>query len=187
MMKAWLRLPLVLVTVGGGCAGVLASIQLFGGPSSLGVRHTGAPSHLGLRWALMELICFGVYSFLTAAGLWFVYDANKTRPILFAFALLIPWVDLPGFRYQIYALLYAAMTFGPPHGNGKIGTYVEWSANLGTHVDLRIGGLPEGNWSVGLNLFALLIVLILLWYERTTDTRAASGLKSQVVPESLGV
>lgn len=174
MMKTWLRLPLVLIAVGGGWTGVLATIQLFGDLSSRGLRYT-----------LIVLIFFALYSFLTAAGLWFVYDANKTRPMLLAFALQIPWVDLPGFKYQVFSLLYAAMTFGPPQGRGRIGTYIEWSANLGTHGEFRVGGLPEGAWSVGINLFALLITLILLRYDWTT--RATSSLESPKIPESLSV
>jgi hypothetical protein len=166
-MKTWARVLLVLAAVGGGCSGVVAALPLF---SSLSTQ--------GLRYALFVFIVFAVYSSLVAAGLLFVYDANRTRPMLLAFALQIPWVDLPGFRYQIYSLLYAAVTFGPPHGNGRIGTYIEWSANLGTHVELRIGGLPVGDWSVGANLFALMIALLLLRYAGIT-----SGSKSQV-PES---
>jgi len=86
--------------------------------------------------------------------------------MLVAFVLLVPWVDLPGLRYQMYSLLYSAVSFGPPNGNGRIGTYIEWSANFGTHADLRIGGLPEDTWSAGVNLFALLITVFLLMYGR---------------------
>ncbi len=92
--------------------------------------------------------------------------------MLFAFALQIPWVDIPGFKYQAYSLLYAAITFGPPHGIGRVGTYIEWSANLGTHIELRLGGLTEGTWSMGVNLLAVLVVLFLLRYRRTTTTIA---------------
>ena len=132
---------------------------------------------------LLVSIGFIVYSSLTASGLLLVWDANLTRPMLFAFALQIPWVDLPGFRYQVFSLLYGAITFGPPHGSNRIGTYLEWSANVGSHAEMRIGGLPEGNWSVGVNLFALLITLLLLKYGRTTNTSTTVGLKSEV-PES---
>ena len=103
--------------------------------------------------------------------------------MLFALSLQIPWIDLPGIRYQIYSLLFAAVTFGPPHGNGRIGTFIEWSANLGTHVELRLSGRPEANWSVGVNLFALLMVLLLLQFARRTDTRTLSDIGIQV-PES---
>jgi len=157
-MKTWLRLLLVLITVGGGCSGVVAVIPLFSGLLSQGLRH-----------ALVVSIVFAVYLFLTSSGLLFVYNANLTRPMLFAFALQIPLFDLPGFRYEVHSLLYAAVTFGPPHGSGMIGTYIEWSGNLGTHAELRIGGLPEGNWSVGANLTAMLIALFLLIYGRKTN------------------
>jgi hypothetical protein len=161
MMKAWLRLLLVLITVGGGCSGLVALIPLFSGLLSQGLRH-----------ALVISIAFAVYLFLTRSGLLFVYNANLIRPMLFAFSLQIPLVDLPGFRYEVHSLLYGAVTLGQPRGSGMIGAYIEWSGNFGTHAELRIGGLPEGNWSVGANLTAMLIDLFLLMYVRRAGRSA---------------
>lgn len=172
MMKTWLRILLVLLAVGGGCSGIVVILPLISSLSTLGLRNT-----------LAVLILFAVYLSLAAFGLLFVRNPNRTRPLVFAFALQIPWVDFPGFRYQIFSLLYAAMTFGPPHGNGRIGTFVQWSANLGTHAEIRIGGLPEGNWNVGVNLFAMLIAFLLLKYGQPSNTSTTVELKSQV-PES---
>jgi hypothetical protein len=156
-MKTWQRLLLVLVTVGGGFTGILAIVPLLGGAGGQ-----------GLRYAMIVIV--------SLAGLLFVYDANLTRPMLFAFVLQVPWVDLPGLRYQLYSAAYTAITFGP-HSNGRIG--IGLSADLGTHVEFRIGGLPEGAWSVGGNLFALLVALFLLKSCRTSDASAIVGLESQ--------
>jgi hypothetical protein len=172
MMRTGLRLLFVLIAVGGGCTGVLETTQLF----------SGLPN-LGFRYAVIVFISFALYAFLTAAGLLFVYDANLTRPMLCAFALQIPWVDLPGIKYQVFSLLYAAITLGPPQGNGRIGTYVGWSANIGTQGQFRIGGLPAADWSVGVNLFALLITMVLLKFGGTTDATAILESESQI-PES---
>jgi hypothetical protein len=109
VMKTWVRLLLVLAAVGGGCSGIVATLPLL----------SGLPTQ-GLCYAVLTLIAFAVYSALTASGLLFAYDGRVTRPMLFAFALQIPWVDLPGFRYQAYSLLYTAITFGPPQGNGRV-------------------------------------------------------------------
>lgn len=173
MMRTWLRLLFVLTAVGGGCTGVLATGGLFGGLPNL-----------GLRYALLVLLSLTLYSFLTVAGLLYVYDASSTRPMLIAFALQIPWIDLPRFKYQVFSLLYAAITVGPPLGNGRIGAYVEWSANVGTQGQFRIGGLPAANWSVGVNLFALLITMVLLKFSRTTDATALLESERRI-PESL--
>jgi hypothetical protein len=136
----------------------------------------------GLSYALLVSIMFAVYLFLTCSGLLFVYNANLTRPMLFAFALQIPFVDLPGFRYEVHSLLFAAVTFGPPHGSGMIGTYIEWTGNLATHAELRIGGLPEGNWRAGVNVTAMLIALFLRMYGQTANRIAAES-----IPGVLGV
>ena len=172
MMKTWLRLLLVLTAVGGGCAGVLATSKFFfdGTLSQPPVVYVG-------------LFLFGLYSFLTAAGLWFVFDENKSRLMLIAFASQIPWVDLPGLRYQVCSLLSASIAFGPPHGNSRIGSFVEWGASLGTEGELRIGGSPHGSSSAGVNLYALFLALFLLRYARITHARAISVLKN-AVPES---
>jgi hypothetical protein len=171
MMKLGLRLLFVLAAVGGGCSGVVAALPLI---SSLRTE--------GLRYALEVFIVFAVYSSLAVSGLLFARDWTVTRPMLFAFALQIPWVGLPRFKYQAYSLLYAAITFGPPQGNGKVGTYIEWSANLGTHVELRIGGVPDGPWSVGVNLVALVLALILL-----RSRRSAGTVPQDSIPDALSI
>jgi hypothetical protein len=96
MMTIGLRLLFVLAAVGGGCSGVVAALPLI---SSLRTE--------GLRYALEVFIVFAVYSSLSVSGLLFVRDWRVTRPMLFAFALQIPWVDLPRFKYQAFSLLYA--------------------------------------------------------------------------------
>lgn len=171
-MKTLLRLLVVLATVGGGCTGILCSVPLL---DSLRGN--------GLRYALAVFIAITVYSLITASGLLFVFDANRTLPLVFAFAMQIPWIDVPGFRYQIFSLLYAAITLGPPHGNDRFGFFLEWTANLGTHAEIRIGGFAGGDWSLGVNLFAMLMAIFLRQYGRASKTSPVVDLNSQK-PES---
>jgi len=64
--------------------------------------------------------------------------------------------------------MYTAITFGPPHSAGRIGAYFEWSAQLGSQFQLRIGGSPNGDWNLGINLFAVLLLLFAWIYKQLT-------------------
>jgi hypothetical protein len=86
--------------------------------------------------------------------------------MMLALASMVPWVDLPGVEYHLTSVMYKAITFGPPHGAGRIGAYFEWSAQLGSQFQFRIGGSSEGDWSLGINLFAALLVLLSSIYKQ---------------------
>jgi hypothetical protein len=149
-MKTWLRLLLVVSTVGGGFTGFSLAANGF----SSFMEH-------GLATGLGGLTIMALYGFVTAAGLLFVYDSRRTRPMLAAIALQIPWVSLPVFEYHFAAASYIAITLVLPQGPGLIGTNVEWSALLGADCKFRFASVLEGPSSVGINLFAVLLYVLL--------------------------
>jgi hypothetical protein len=149
-MKTWLRLLLVVATVGGGFTGLSVTASAF----SAFVEH-------GL---FSELIGFGfiaLYAFVTAAGLLFVYNPRRTQPMLAAIALQIPWVSLPVFEYHFAAASYVALILVLPQGPGLIGTDFDWGAQLGAYAQFRFGDLQRGPSKVGINLFAVLLYVLL--------------------------
>jgi hypothetical protein len=158
MLKTFARLLLVLVTVGGGCTGVLSASDV--------LTHTKLPDW---RFVAMVWTTLALYSLITAAGLMFVNSPRRTLTMLAAIAVQIPWFDLPGIEYHLPSVLYLAMTFGPPHGANRIGTYIEWSAQISNRFDFRIGGSPGGDWSLGVNLFAVFVLILWLFYTRTNQ------------------
>ena len=147
-MKIWLRMMIVLMTVGGGFAGVLITAdQLF---------------HLnghGATDAILIVIFFLLYAFVTTSGLIFVHDPHRTRPILVAFALQIPWVSCPIFVYQFASVLHVAVTVGEPEVAGNVGFHLGFSAQFGSLF--RVAGFQEIPWSLGVNLIAVLMLVLL--------------------------
>jgi hypothetical protein len=159
-----IRLALVLATVGGGFAGILAAANGFW------AKNVNDSRLLGLMW-------FGLlmYVVITTAGLMFVITARVGRFMMVALASMVPWLDLPGVSYQFTSVMYTAITFGPPRGASRIGAYIEWSAQLGSQYHFLIGGSPDGDWGWGINLFAVLLVLIAWIYKQLTPI-STSGL-----------
>lgn len=82
-MKAWLRLTLVVTTVGGGFAGIifhLEAIQFwFNGQRKI-------------EWVPIVLF-LAVNVFVMASGLIFVQDSHRTRPLRVALGLQIPRIS----------------------------------------------------------------------------------------------
>jgi hypothetical protein len=148
-MRTWLRLLLVVLKVGGGFTGLSSTVGAF-----------GTFEKYGLFAELVGLVFMALYLFVVTAGLLFVHDSRRTRPLLVAFALQIPWVSLPVFEYHFAAGLYAAVTLGPPKLAGQLFTY-ELTGDLGANWKFRFASVLEGPWSLGINVFALLIYVLL--------------------------
>jgi hypothetical protein len=154
-MKTWLRLLLIVATVGGGYTG----FSITAGTFSSFIPHGPFTELIGLTF-------MALYAFVTAAGLLFVYDPCWTRPMLVAIALQIPWVSLPVFEYHFAAASYVAATLGPPRQAGQLLTYA-LTADLGADFKFRFASVLSGPWSVGINLFAVLLYVLLLLSSRT--------------------
>jgi hypothetical protein len=168
-MKTWLRLLLVVLTVGGGFTGLTSTVNAF-----------GAFEKYGLAAEVVGITFMVLYVFIVAAGLLFVHDSHCTRPMLVALALQIPWVSLPVFEYHFAAGLYAAVTLGPPQAAGQLVTY-GLTADLGANWQFRFASVLEGPWSVGINLFAVLLYILLRVSIRGTGRSAepASTLSAE--------
>lgn len=118
------------------------------------------------RVTVLMWLGLGVFSLITTAGLMFVRSTHQTQAMLAAIAAQIPWFDLPGIKYHLSSMAYAALTFGPPRGISRIGTYIELSCQLDSLFQVRIGGSPSGDWTIGINLFAVFILAI--WWLYTS-------------------
>jgi hypothetical protein len=147
-MKTWLRLTIVLMTVGGGFAGVLITAD----------RLFHLNGH-GAAYAIILAIFFLLYAFVTTSGLMFVHDPHRTRPVLVALALQMPWVSCPIFVYQFASGLYAAVTVGEAEVAGNIGFHLGWIAQFGSLF--RIAGFQDIPWNLGVNLIAVLMFVLL--------------------------
>ncbi len=142
-MKPWLRLTLITVTVGGGFTGVAITFQSFLAPQN------PAPAFFNL---LIILAFLALFAFITVSGLIFVHSPEKTTPLIVSLALQIPWVSSPIIRYKVAAGFQISVAL--------IGGRVGGGFRLGTDFEFYLfRGLP---WGVGINFFALALLILLL-------------------------
>jgi hypothetical protein len=173
-MKTWLRLTLVAATVGGGFAGMVLADQSLSNPA--GHR----PAYVVLMVAILAL-----YTFVTASGLWFVWDIRRIRPLLAALAIQIPWLSTPLIVYKFAAGFFAVLTVGSPEEPGSFGLHFGAEALLGCMS--RFAWHQEIPWSIGANVFALLL-LVLAWPKgRTSGTMPPDPVaEGKIAAETLG-
>jgi hypothetical protein len=154
-MKPWIRLTLITMTVGGGFAGVAATLQaLF-----------NASGESTLNQVTM-VVFMGLYAFVTASGLVFVHDSTRTGPLQAALLIQIPSISSPVIVYKFAAGLETLI-----YVSG-----LEKEKTPGLRLGLQLGS----NWSfalqqdnplrVGVNIAALAI-LVLLWQTRRPARR----------------
>src|SRR6516225_2116906 len=90
-MKTWLRLTLVTVTVGGGFTGVAITLQALLSPQQQPLAY------------ILLLAFLALFAFVTASGLIFVHNPQRTALLVPAIALQIPWVSSPLIAYKFAA------------------------------------------------------------------------------------
>jgi len=148
-MKAWLRLTLIAMTVGGGFAGFLNTFQ------ALTQTSDGGPSNF-----LLAVAFFGLYIFVFVSGLMFVHDPQRTRPLMGAIAIQIPWISSPLVVYKFSAGAHAVISIGGAEKPGNFGIRLLGEGLLGVYWKVAL--LQDNPWRFGVNVVALgLLVLIL--------------------------
>ena len=165
-MKTWLRLLLVTVTVGGGFTGIVLTSNLL-----------GSGGH-GAMQIVIVLLFMALYAFVTVSGLLLVLDESRTRPVLTALALQIPWVSSPVMVYQFASGLHAAITLGTPEDTDRIGIHLGWNFLFGTHFQFRVGTYQETPLALGVNAVAVALVIFLLRYSRDEQRQRAASVES---------
>ena len=151
-MTTWLRLTLITITIGGGFHGSVLTFQsLF---DSLGQK----PLIL-----IIKAIFLSLYAYVTISGLLFVNNPQRTRPLLAALAIQIPWISSPVIVYKFATALQAVLSIGSPEKAGYFGLRLGSEFFLGSSWQFAL--LQENPWRIGINVFALLLFM-LLWRSR---------------------
>ena len=149
-MNKWLRFLTVLTPTLGGAFGVLLA--------SLAVYRLR-----GQTLGEIEAVAFLVlYVFVTGSSLLYVYDSRRIRPILIAIGIQIPLISLPVFEYQFVAGVNLAILFGSASGTERAGLTVKWTHQIVTDCSFRLGQLQAGPPHIGVNLFAV-VLIVFLW------------------------
>ena len=149
-MKTWLRLILVVFTVGGG-------FTLITGATDVLFRTN--PMSLTAVMLLGFMMASG--AFIMASGLVLVRDPRCTRLAQIALALQIPWVSSPLFAFRLFCGvgLYAVVGLEPPEDVVRVGDHFGWRFQLGAYSS--VGFWENHPWSLGINLVALFLLVAL--------------------------
>lgn len=122
---------------------------------------------------VLILAFLALFGFVTVSGLIFVDHPTRTAPIVAALALQIPWVSSPIIAYKFAAgfQVSAALIGGRFNGGFRLGS------------DFQINILQPLPWGVGINLFAVgLLILVLRETRMTADklqpTMATPGISA---------
>jgi hypothetical protein len=145
-MKTWLRLTLITMTVGGGFAGVVFASQ------TLFTSHGQKPLNL-----LVMVGFIALFAYVTVSGLMFVNDPQRTRHLIVALAIQIPWISSPFLVYKFATGFHAVLGIASPEG--MFGIKLEASALLGSSFLFALG--QDNPWSMGINVFALVMLILL--------------------------
>ncbi len=149
-MKPWLRLTLITLTVGGGFTGFSVTMQQLFKPQSQ------QPVYFALLVGFLAL-----YAFVTASGLLFVQNPRQTGPLFIAIAMQVPWVSSPLFTYRFTSGFHVTI--------GVVGGSLGGGFNLGS--DWQCNVFQKLPWGIGVNLFALVIMILLALTWRSPSTK----------------
>jgi cytochrome b561 len=127
--------------VGGEFTGVAITLQLLCGPQAQ------RPANFILISGFLAL-----FTFVTVSGLLFVHNPRRTRPLVVATAIQVPWFSSPFVAYKFAAGFQVTVVFIGGRFNGGF--------QLGS--DFQFNLLQQLPWGVGFNVFALVILVLLL-------------------------
>ena len=144
-MNRWWRRVLAVLTIGGGFMGVITNIGIM---ADLRSKTAGA------------LILYSVVALLYGYGIVLgVRLAEKTRidwQIIIFYLIQIPWFASPEFSYHFSSGVHAVVGFVQGHFDTSFHAGTQWQFTI--HKMLP--------WMFGVNLFALVAVVTLIWGKR---------------------
>jgi len=146
-MKTWLRLTLITMTVGGGFTGAVLTFQSL----------LNSPKQSSFNLLLLAVFT-AVYAYVTVAGLIFVHNPQRTRPLITALAIQIPWISSPMIVYKFAAGLLAVLSVGCPDGAGTFGFEFGWKILMGSSFQFALA--QKNPWSIGINFVPLAIFVL---------------------------
>jgi len=144
-VKTWIRWLLLALSIGGGFEGIALNFQF------LSLPEFKQPVYVALIGISIIL-----YGFVFVSGLLFADDPNCSAPLLISLCLQIPTISSPILVYRFLS----GFPFVLSVTGGKLNTMVrvggEWQFNL----------FQELPWEGGINLCALISLILLIRYRR---------------------
>jgi hypothetical protein len=149
-MKPWLRLTLITVTIGGGFTGVAVTLQ------AILARQSQPPAYYVLMLGFLAL-----FAFVTVSGLVFVHNPERTDLMILSLALQVPWISSPIIAYKLAAGFQICVALIGGH----------WAGGFRLGSDFQINLFQQVRWGVGINLFALMLLVLLLGERKQPNSR----------------
>jgi hypothetical protein len=163
-MKPWLRLTLIMMSVGGGFTGFALTFQVLqSGLSS----HTEPPLNL-LIMGIFLLLNAGV----AASGLLFVHDPGCTRPLAASLAIQVPWISSSFLTYRFASGLELVLSATGPEKGEDFAFHFAWKCFIGSSWSFSISQEHPVGFGINLVAFAL---LIFLWRSARTLVPTTAG------------
>lgn len=154
-MKVWFRWLLLVLTIGGGFMGLAIAVQaMFAQDAS------------GFFYYLFCCVAIGLYCFVIVSGLLFAENSRCITPMRVGFALQVPWVSSPILVYGFG--VGCRITTGLGLLDGRFSA----TFRFGSDFDLFIFG--HHPWFVGINVFAVLMLVSLAVYGRRLNIAGAN-------------
>jgi FtsH-binding integral membrane protein len=140
-MKPWLRRLHIILTIGGSFTGAVLTLQGF---------FTTKEAN-PLLYAMY--VCFiGLYVYGIIAGLRFAEKEEDKKSLIVFYWLQVPWISSPIIGYRFTSGFHISGAFIGDKMSGFFRLGSDWQFNL-------FQAIP---WGVGLNIFALVMVLLLM-------------------------
>lgn len=150
----WIARFIIVLSLGGGFAGLALSLQKLGGIADKGIDAGGV---LVIIYMLLLSLIGIIFGLLLAE------KRKKAFTWLKVFFILqIPVVISNAFIYKMFAGLGMSVTFGSI--NGGTGAFVSY--RLGADYLFSFANQVDGN-QFGINLFAVILLALLVYMEKT--------------------
>jgi len=178
-MKSWLRLTLITMTVGGGFTGIATVLQML---PMFGQQDRPVGNYI------VALVAITLFAFVVISGLLNAQNPQRTTPLVIALVLQIPLISCPIIAYQFAAGFQVAVDLidGHPGAGTRLG------------AAFQIHFFQQQPWGIGINLFALLMLIMLVRSVKTSnsslrliadpgiaETMPNNGLPNSATPSSI--
>jgi len=165
-MKTWLRITLIVMSVGGGSAGVFVTVPLVFAADQIFLNR------------LLAFVFVILYGFIVTSGLLFIHRPEETTPLKVALALQIFWLSMPSFTYYLASGAYFFVRFGGMDVD-RIGFSLTYS--LGSRFTINFSG---EHWNFGINLFAAGLLYLLEKSDKANKSAEAARSIANPVKQS---
>jgi hypothetical protein len=139
----------VLFLLGGGFAGIASA--------TAALQTLASARYMCILFAI-------IYGFVAFSGLMLVYDSRYTKLQKIALAIQIPYVTSPYVMYKFFAGARLLFLVNLGHGIKQTSINLAGLPSIGAAVG--IGGIEERPWSIGVNVIAIILFLLLSYAAR---------------------